>query len=536
MRQFRYTKTISVILIVTATSVETDALHKHLISRDGSGKVQKHYKGNQTYYLGRIAQYEVVHVQCRMGSGTDGGSQVTVSEAIKVWKPKAAIMIGIAFGVDSEKQNIGDVLVSNNILPYESSRIGDDVIHRGGGLPSGIKLRNRFENARDWIHQTSEGYNCNVEVVDLLSGEKLIDQLEFRDKLLLQYPTAKGGEMEGAGFFIAARSASLEAIVVKAICDFADGNKGKDKIARQATAAGAAASLLAHVFANPTCLQDLGCAPIPEIPVSKRPLEQVLFSVYTPAVEKYYLERSIDPQIQAILANQNLWLWGHSGSAKTTLLLRNGSLGGRKPVFVDLSTSTGKTIKDTLIDAYWTLHDLLTPDAKSAITKIGANITSVSNAISNLIIAHTSESHFVIFDEYPGTSAADLLLFSEFAQTIILKITNSPISHSTRLCFASISKPFDSTAPQYEKLMQRVTPLEIHLWGDEDLTSLATKLTPELGLDLDQEALQALVSCSKGMPRRFKTILMQLCSRNRPPNVTLTEAIESLKAEFNYAE
>ena len=62
---------------------------------------------------------------------------------------------------------------------------------------------------------------------DGLSGEKLVDNLDFRDQLLNLEPEAIGGEMEGAGLYVACQDKKVDWILVKAVCDWADGQKGK---------------------------------------------------------------------------------------------------------------------------------------------------------------------------------------------------------------------------------------------------------------------------------------------------------------------
>lgn len=59
----------------------------------------------------------------------------------------------------------------------------------------------------------------------MLSGEKLVNDLSYRNDLLQTEPEAIGGEMEGAGVYVAARNSRVDWILVKAICDWADGNK-----------------------------------------------------------------------------------------------------------------------------------------------------------------------------------------------------------------------------------------------------------------------------------------------------------------------
>jgi nucleoside phosphorylase len=66
-----------------------------------------------------------------------------------------------------------------------------------------------------------------------------------RDWLLKIEPEAIGGEMEGAGLYAAARDAKVDWILVKAICDWADGTKNNDA---QPQAARNAAQFVLHVL------------------------------------------------------------------------------------------------------------------------------------------------------------------------------------------------------------------------------------------------------------------------------------------------
>lgn len=84
-----------------------------------------------------------------------------------------------------------------------------------------------------------------LEFGQILTGEKLVDNLDYRNSLQQHYaPEAIGGEMEGSGLYVSAQQAKVDWIVVKAICDWGDGNKGHDKQARQILAAANAAKVI----------------------------------------------------------------------------------------------------------------------------------------------------------------------------------------------------------------------------------------------------------------------------------------------------
>ncbi|WP_421795276.1 hypothetical protein [Haliscomenobacter sp.] len=247
-------------LIVTATDTETSALHQKMTPLPNEEGLFEVKKDNATYFLGKLGNFVIANVECgSMGSTASMGSIITVSNAISALQPKFVLMVGIAFGVDAFKQNIGDVLVSEHIIPYETQRIGNDQdVWRGTKPEASNTLRDNFKNLRDWEYTLPNGEEASLELCDILSGEKLIDNLSLRDEMIKQFPTAKGGEMEGAGLYAACQSKKVDWILIKSICDFADGNKGSGKKDKQALAIDTALHACLHVFNKKYVFEALG--------------------------------------------------------------------------------------------------------------------------------------------------------------------------------------------------------------------------------------------------------------------------------------
>ncbi len=169
------------------------------------------------------------------------------------------LLVGIAFGVDEKKQRIGDILIAQQLQLYDLQRVGADrIVLRGDKPHASLRLIDYFRQADlDWN-------DAKVEFGLILSGEKLVDNLDYREQLKQFGPEALGGEMEGAGLYVACQDAQVDWIVIKAICDWADGHKQRNKTARQQLAAGNAAAFVA---------QALQRAPLkrPESPVEQPP-------------------------------------------------------------------------------------------------------------------------------------------------------------------------------------------------------------------------------------------------------------------------
>ena len=219
------------ILVVTATDLETKVAHQKMMPISGYEKIIKVFEGDLTYYFGMLGNYNIAHVQSSKGSLSRDSSIMTVSTALKKIKSKIVLMVGIAFGVNNKEQNIGDVLISESIIPYNPKRVGKKTnIQRGIEAPCSKILLNRFKNIKTtWQYLISDGITAKLIPTRLLSGEELVDNLEHRNKLINENKESKGGEMEGAGVY-AACDRKADWIVIKGICDFADGKKAKAKL------------------------------------------------------------------------------------------------------------------------------------------------------------------------------------------------------------------------------------------------------------------------------------------------------------------
>ena len=178
--------------------------------------------------------------------------QQVVDRAIRVLDPGAVVAVGIAFGVNEKEQALGEILVSKQLRLYDLQRAGVRIVLRGDKPHASTRLINHFEafSQIKW-----EGPKVWLGVV--LSGEKLVDNIDYRDELLKCENEAIGGEMEGAGLYVSSHEHKVDWVVVKAICDWADGHKNKSKTQRQKKAAKNAATFL---------IEALRYAPLKRVP------------------------------------------------------------------------------------------------------------------------------------------------------------------------------------------------------------------------------------------------------------------------------
>lgn len=234
------------ILLITVTDIESRAVMK--VFREATGKApQLEAIGDRDYHdLGELNGTRVFMALSEMGTSGPGGSHESVRKGIEALAPAAVIMVGIAFGVNQQKQAIGDILVSQQLRLYDLQRVSkDEIILRGDKPHASTWLINRFKNAD--LHWDESKAKVRFGVI--LSGEKLIDDADYRDQLKQFESEAVGGEMEGTGLYVASHDKKVDWILVKAICDWADGNKNNpDKDKHQQTAAHNAASFVLHAL------------------------------------------------------------------------------------------------------------------------------------------------------------------------------------------------------------------------------------------------------------------------------------------------
>ena len=238
------------VVLLTATPTERDTVLKHLQPLPDTAGVIRLFHENNTFFLGRLGYCTVVLCMCSMGASGRDSAQIVTGEVLRFWKPAALIMVGIAFGRDSERQKIGDVLISERIIAYEPERVGSEsTISRGQQFLPGTRLYNSFRNADiDWSFRDPNGLLCALHFGPILSGEKLIDNPDFKSRLFEKHPNAIGGDMEGVGVASCAEREKHEWILVKAICDWADGDKTDN---HHGFAAASAVSFVQHVLSQP---------------------------------------------------------------------------------------------------------------------------------------------------------------------------------------------------------------------------------------------------------------------------------------------
>ncbi|MDX8443704.1 hypothetical protein [Mesorhizobium australafricanum] len=217
------------VAIHVATDLEEEVV-RELIPAMGWSYVETKACGKVSYNrfvcLGRA---EIVLIRSSAGSGVSNGSLYTANSLFSELVPKKLVSVGVCFGMDQSNQGFTDVIVSERIAHYEHARVNGDgsKTYRGERASADSEIISRARSLR----AVSRGFKVHVGAV--LSGDKLIDDQQFRDSLLEFEDKAIGGDMEAAGLAVACAQAGVGFAMIKGIADFAE---KKDRSKQRAAA------------------------------------------------------------------------------------------------------------------------------------------------------------------------------------------------------------------------------------------------------------------------------------------------------------
>lgn len=202
--------------------------------------------GKISYFTTVVGDSCVYIIKSQMGQGGSGGSILTIEETIQILNPDFVIMSGVAWGSKSEKQKIGDVLVSTKVWDYDLQRANSDgsLTPRGAITPSSPQLIQMFEVACAYIR------SFKIEYGLIASGSVLYDNYELMERLKQTQPEIIGGDMESAGMAAVCSRKQVKWIMVKGICDWGfnkDSHKKKYQTIAASNSSEAILTLLAQL-------------------------------------------------------------------------------------------------------------------------------------------------------------------------------------------------------------------------------------------------------------------------------------------------
>jgi len=526
----------NIILFVTATLTETQVLHTYIEPLTDQSNIIKVYKNNLTYYIGKFGKYKIVHVQSDLGSVSRSGSIPTISEAIGEFKPKLTIMVGVAFGLNSVEQKIGDVLISEAVLPYDYKKVGTKrTIQRATHAPTSKKLLSRFKNNLTWEFLLGNGEKACAFVGHILSGEVLIDNKKYRDKIKSEFPTAIGGEMEGVGLY-AACDGNCDWMLIKGICDFADGNKKYNKQNRQKIATHSAVTLCLDIFSNNTIFEAYKIRPVDHGNnniIIKECKFDALFEVYNKEKESYYVNRKEDVDFNLYLNQFGIWLYGPSGCGKSNIILRNLLFYDKSFVQISLASYTSDKIEEVFYGIYLELKEVLHTNVENSIP---LTVNEITKAILGLLnLANDGKELYIFIEEIPIAYDADLKLFSEKFNSLIINKSFIPQLDNIKFILSSIKDPTIIIPVYQQKIQQYIKFKKLGFWYKKDFLRLNEIIKNNLNIDLPNSTIELICKKSNFSPRFLKKYYRNLIAMNDISNTGFENSLIETEKEFTLA-
>ncbi|GGF27891.1 5'-methylthioadenosine/S-adenosylhomocysteine nucleosidase family protein [Hymenobacter cavernae] len=503
------------IVLVTVTQIEKECLHERLTPLHGLENILVVQKQFYTYYLGMLGKYAVCHVESRMGSSGAGASTMTVQQAIEFVKPTFIMMVGIAFGVNNKEQRIGDVLVSELIIQYENIKVKRGKIQcRGYKQMSSVLLLNRFVNPIGWEFALTPTRRSRVLSGNMLSGEKLIDDVKYRNQLVRLFEPVVGGEMEGTGLASVAHAYSKNWLVIKGICDFADGNKGINKVKKQYLAARAAVDLCCNVFNDNFTFKDLGVFPLETLKeednvfckIDQTVFRDATFNAYSVTKEAYYLNREIDVMYSNyIAAKANIWSFGKSGMGKTCMTFRNLIQAGKRIFVIDFSSIEASNMLSFFEYMQARLLDFV--DHKDTTWLSPVSIMQAMDNICEIANRYLNDS-YIVMEEMPVDDDNDNVFKHVFS--LIVKNSIQYPDSAVNFAFTSIGDPKKRVLSMAEKIGEKINFLEAIEWTTKEMSLLLQLMLDMLNCNIGPHYSSILVEKSYNNPRKLKTNLRDL--------------------------
>lgn len=249
-------------VVVTALAEERDAILKEL---PDCRKLPPSEEDIRTYFQsdlpvtfpnGSTGKYSVI-VMCLLGMGRVQAATAT-SDAIRRWRPRYVLLVGIAGGIAARNVRIGDILISDQIVDYELQKV----------TPQGPEIRWEVQRADSRLLNACNNYQdedwkktIQIKRPDkrqparhigpIASGDKVIAFAEILAGYRDIWTKLVGVEMEAAGVATAAFQATEKPgfFMVRGVSDLADENKGSKNVQKWrsyacAVAASFAVSLL----------------------------------------------------------------------------------------------------------------------------------------------------------------------------------------------------------------------------------------------------------------------------------------------------
>ncbi len=179
------------------------------------------------YDFGEIKVTEFDYKDCKIFMADSGVGEIAAALSAQMLIVKFNVDFILNFGVVgglSNKIGCGEVVYVGDIVHYDFTTSYKDKNKAGKYL---FQPDSFVFNANKQMLELAKNVIGDKKVVRIVSGDKFVDDNEFRDWLINHF----GGEicdMESAGIYFACKNHSVPFLMIKAVSDSADDNANED--------------------------------------------------------------------------------------------------------------------------------------------------------------------------------------------------------------------------------------------------------------------------------------------------------------------
>ncbi|RZJ71742.1 hypothetical protein [Flavobacterium sp.] len=230
------------ILIMTALSLEFDAVKKYLIDLEPVVHPSTGSMYNSGYYIFDNESYPILLVEA--GAGNVRAADET-GRAIEYFKPDYTFFVGVAGGIKDVK--LGDVVASSKVIGFEFGKDDIEFKPRFDTVPSSYVLEQISKHVKRenvWTQNIDGESKPNAFVQPIAAGEKVVSSIRATSftNIKKYCSEAVAVDMEGNGFLIAARPYTAQGIEIRGISDLIENKEESDANGSQPAAAANAAA------------------------------------------------------------------------------------------------------------------------------------------------------------------------------------------------------------------------------------------------------------------------------------------------------
>lgn len=243
-------------LIVTPLAEECDAVRQHI----PCDLVPASNEDVRVYYRGEFAGYTLALLPL-FAMGTTAAATAT-ADAIRRWRPRYVVLVGIAGGVEDRSVSLGDVLVADRVVDYELQKVRDDGREyrwQPKQVDPRLLYRSQALEERKWYER------CKVERPQpagieqhpsvrkgvVATGNKVVMSAALLAELREGWRELIGIEMEAGGVAQACFESATQPgfFMIRGVSDLADSRKdGADVVAWRKYACDVPAAYLAQLL------------------------------------------------------------------------------------------------------------------------------------------------------------------------------------------------------------------------------------------------------------------------------------------------